>query len=147
MLPNPRPLDDYLDAAEGIGNVLAHAKRLLRLAQLYSEIAPAHLYRASRLVNYKSGVVIIHAANGATASKLRQLASTLADGFGRRGIECSGVLVSVHPFESPTTPEAGKLKPLSSQTFLRLGDLQRTLPDGDLRQAVEALIQRSSREE
>ena len=114
---------------------------------LPGEIAPAHLCRTSRLVNYKSGVVIIHATNGATASKLRQLAATLADGFSRRGVECSGVLVKVQPFENQSPPEMGQLKPLSDETFLKLGSLRETLPEGDLRQAIDALIQRSPKRE
>lgn len=147
MLPNPRPLDDYLDDAEGIGKVLAHAKRLLRLTRLYSEIAPAYLLRASLLVNYKSGIVIIHAANGATASKLRQLATTLTDGFSRRGVECSGVLVKVQPFENQSPPDTGRLKPLSDETFVKLCNLRETLPKGDLRQAIDTLIRRSPKRE
>ena len=147
MLPNPRSLEEFLGAADSAGNVLVHAKRLLHLSYLYGEIAPAHLCRTSRLVNYKSGVVIIHATNGATASKLRQLAATLADGFSRRGVECSGVLVKVQPFENQSPPEMGRLKPLSDETFLKLGSLRETLPEGDLRQAIDALIQRSPKRE
>ena len=147
MLPNPRSLEEFLDATDGPGNVLAHAKRLLYLNRLYDEIAPPHLHKTSRLVNYKSGVVVIHAANGATATKLRQLASTLTDGFIRRSIECSGIQVKVQPFDNEIQSGAGMQKPLSGHVFLTLGDLRETLPEGALRQAIDTLIQRSSTKE
>jgi hypothetical protein len=142
-----KTLDDFLDAADGADKVLAHARELLRLSRLYQEIAPAYLAGASRLVNYKSETVIIHAANGATATKLRQLASTLADGFSRRGVACGGVEVKVRTAELPTRPQnPSSHKPLSEQTFQTLGHLRDALPDAELRQAVDTLIQRSARQ-
>lgn len=147
MISTPNTFEDFLDSADGAGGVLAHARRLLRLAHLYQEIAPAHLCQASRLVNYKSGIVVIHAANGATAAKLRQMTATLADGFSRRGVECSGVLVKVQAPESHAPARPPEQKPLSGQTFRTLGDLRDALPDSELRQAVDALIRRSARGE
>ena len=77
-------LDHYLEAADGAGKLIAHARLLLKLSHIYREIAPAHLARSSTLANYKSGTVIIHADSGAVAVKLRQLATTLADGFSKK---------------------------------------------------------------
>ncbi|MDR0378939.1 MAG: DUF721 domain-containing protein [Candidatus Accumulibacter sp.] len=143
-----KTLEDFLDSADGMGKVLAHVRELRRLAGLYLEIAPAYLAEASRLVNYRSGIVIIHATNGATAAKLRQLAPTLADGFSRRGVECGGVEVRVRTGGLPA--RAGippTQKPLSGQTFQTLGRLRDSLPDSELRRAVDTLIRRSARRE
>jgi hypothetical protein len=140
-----KTLDDFLDSADGADKVLAHARELLRLSRLYQEIAPAYLAGASRLVNYKSETVIIHAANGATAAKLRQLASTLAAGFSRRGVACSGVEVKVRAAELPARAPDPSHKPLSEETFQTLGHLRDALPDSELRQAVDTLIQRSAK--
>jgi hypothetical protein len=140
-----KTLDDFLDSADGADKVLAHGRELLRLARLYQEIAPAYLAEVSRLVNYKSETVIIHAANGAAAAKLRQLASTLADGFSRRGVACGGVEIKVRAAELPARAPGPSLKPLSEQTFQALGQLRDTLPDTQLRQAVDTLIQRSAK--
>jgi hypothetical protein len=142
-----KTLEDFLDSADGAGGVLAHARELRRLGRLYREIAPAYLSETSRLVNYKSGVVIIHAANGATATKLRQLTSTLADGFSRRGVECGGVDVKVRAGQLPARTRNAMRKPLSTRTFQTLGDLRDSLPDSELRQAVEVLIRRSAKRE
>jgi hypothetical protein len=141
------PLENYLDSPDGASKVLAHAKELRRLARLYQEIAPAYLSATSRLVNYKSGTVVIHATNGATAAKLRQLAPTLADGFSRRGVECNGVDVKARAGELPARTEQAMLKPLSVQTFHTLDGLRDSLPDSELRRAVDSLIQQSARQE
>ncbi len=143
----PNTLEDFLDAADGAGNVLSHARLLLRLANLYQEIAPAHLRQASTLANYKSGIIVIHATNGAVAAKLRQLATTLAEGFSKRGIECSGVQIKVQASEIPTQSRGSMPNPLSAQTSRSLEELRDSLPESDLRHAVETLIKRSARSE
>jgi hypothetical protein len=140
-----RTLEDFLDSVDGAGKVLPHARELLRLARLYREIAPAYLSETSRLVNFKSGTIVIHAANGAAAAKLRQLAPTLSDGFSRRGVECRGMEVKVRVLESPAASKPAQTpKPLSERTFQTLGNLRDSLPDSELRRAIDTLIQRSA---
>jgi hypothetical protein len=144
-----RTLEDFLDSPDGACMVLPHARELLQLARLYHGIAPAYLSETSRLVNYKSGTVVIHAANGAAAAKLRQLAPTLSEGFSRRGVECRGIEVKVRVPGVPEFPAQPKPtqapKPLSGRTFQILGNLRDSLPDSELRRAVDTLIQRSAK--
>jgi hypothetical protein len=144
-----KTLEDYLDSPNGAGKVLAHARQLLKLERLYRDIAPARLSGMSRLVNYKSGTVLVHAGNGAAAAKLRQLTPTLIDGFSRRGVECHGVEIRVRqlemePWDTPVRQKT--LKPLSARTFQTLGGLRDALPDSELRRALDTLIQRSLRQ-
>ena len=143
----PNTLQDFLEAADGAGNVLAHARLLLRLAYLYEQIAPAHLRQASKIANYKSGLIVIHATNSAVATKLRQLATTLAEGFSRRGIECNGVLVKVQAPETPAQSRTSPFRPLSTETSRTLEELRDALPESALREAVSLLIDRSAKEE
>lgn len=142
-----KTLEDFLDSPDGAGKLLSHARLLLRLARIYQQIVPAPLGQISRLVNYKSEKLVIHAANGATAAKLQQMAVTLADGFSRRGIACEGILVKVGMNELPALSGVSRQKPLSAQTFQTLGGLRDTLPDSKLRHALDTLIQRSARAE
>ncbi|MDR3221594.1 MAG: DUF721 domain-containing protein [Candidatus Accumulibacter sp.] len=142
-----KTLEDFLDSADGAGKVLAHARELLRLTRIYREIAPAYLSETSRLVNFKSGTVVVHAANSAAAAKLRQMAPTLAEGFSRRGVECGGVEVKVRLIDFPARPAGATQKPLSGQTFQALDGLRDALPDSELRQAVDTLIRRSAKRE
>ena len=142
-----KPLENYLEAADGAGKILAHARLLVKLAQMYKTIAPAHLCEASSLANYKSGIVVLHAASGAVAAKLRQLAPTLADGFSRRGLECNGVQVKVQAPKSETQSRTSIHRPLSAPANQALDRLRESLPDSPLRQALATLIERSAKEE
>ena len=138
-------LESYLDAADGAGKVLAHARLLMKLTTLYQEIAPAHLGQASHLANYKSGIIVIHAASGAVAAKLRQLAPTLADGFSRRGVECNGVQIKVQAPKTNAQSTTSTQKPLTSRTSHTLEGLRDSLPSSPLRAALETLLSRSAR--
>ena len=140
-----KSLENYLEATDGAGKVLAHARLLIKLANLYQKIAPAHLSQASTLVNYKykSGIIVIHATNGAVAAKLRQLAPSLSDGFSKRGIECNGVQVKVQAPEINTQSMTSTQKPLSIKTEQGLCELRDQLPQSPLRSALEKLLARA----
>lgn len=141
------PLENYLEAAEGAGKVLAHAKLLMKLTHLYQGMAPAHLGQASCVANYKSGIIVIHAASGAVATKLRQMAPTLVNEFLKKGIECNDVQVKVQAPETQRQSRTSTQKPLSSNTSRELGALADSLPASSLRAALETLLRRAARQE
>jgi hypothetical protein len=140
-------LESYLEAADGAGKVLAHARQLIKLTHLYQEIAPAHLGRASSLANYKSGIIVIHAVSGAVAAKLRQLGPTLADGFSRRGVECNGVQIKVQAPKTTVQSMTSTQKPLSSRSSRTLEGLRDSLPDSPLRAALATMLEKVARTE
>lgn len=146
-LAMPDSLQHYLEAAEGAGKVLTHARLLVRLADLYQQIAPAHLAQASSVANYKSGIVVLHASNGAVASKLRQMAPTLVRELAKRGLECTGVQVKVQARPATAASKLPTLKPLSARTSRELTALSDALPASPLRRALEHLLERSARQE
>lgn len=132
---------NYLEGTEGAAKVLAHARLLVRLAGFYQEIVPAHLGEASCVANYKSRVLVIHASNGAVATKLRQLAPTLANELSKRGLECASVLVRVQARPEHAAIPAPTQKPLSARTSQELTALRDSLPaSSGLRTAVEGLL-------
>lgn len=137
-------LQDYLEAAEGTAKVLAHAKLLTKLGSLFQEIAPPHLSQASTLANFKSGIVLIHASNGAVATKLRQLAPTLVDEFLKRGVECRGVQIKVQAQSHRESARPATQKPLSVKTSQELTALSGSLPASPLRGALEKLLARAA---
>lgn len=138
-------VENFLESADGAGKVIAHARLLIKLAQMYHELAPMHLSQASSLANYKSGMIVIHAASGAVAAKLRQMAPSLADGFSKRGIECNGVQVKVQARELGTQSRTSTPKPLTSQASHELEELRDSLPTSSLREAVTNLLTRCAR--
>lgn len=143
----PESLQNYLEAAEGAGKVLAHAQFLLRLAAVYQEIVPSQLGQASGVANCKSGVVVIHASNGAVATKLRQMAPSLVDALTKRGLECRSVQVRVQARPQREAARVPALKPLSLRTGQELSALRDSLPLSPLRTAIEDLLARSARQE
>lgn len=142
-----KSLENYLDTADGAGQVLAHARLLMKLAHLYQDIAPANLRQASRLANYKSGIIVIHADNGVLAAKLRQMAPTLCEGFSKRGVECNGVLVKVQAHESRAQSMTSLQKPLSARATGELEGLRDALPASPLRAALDTLLARAAKAE
>lgn len=140
-------LQNYLEAADGAGKILAHARLLGELAGVYQQIAPPHLGQASTLANYKSGIVLIHATNGAVATKLRQMAPTLVDELLRRGIECRGVQVKVQARVQRQPVRVPTQKPLSVRTGQDLTALRDSLPNSPLRGALDRLLAHAARQE
>lgn len=110
--------------------VAAHAQQLLRLQQIYVQIVPEHLARSSRVANYKLGKVVIHAANGAVAAKLKQMVHRLADDFCKKGCEVTGVTIRVQvaahhdnePRLVPARSISGAARARIEQAAAELGD-------------------------
>lgn len=147
MSRSPQPLNNYLSGAEGVGRLMAHAALLQKLARIYQVTAPAHLGQASRVANYKSGMVVIHADNGAVAVKLRQMAPTLAREFSNRGVECNGVQVKVQALDILDHSAKAVHRPLPASAGRELGELATQMRPSPLREAIETLLRRSARAE
>jgi hypothetical protein len=140
-------LDSFLTSTDGAGRLMAHAHLLQKLARIYMATAPEHLGKASRVANYKSGTVVIHADNGAVAVKLRQMAPTLASEFSKKGLECNGVAVKVQAIEISSHSPEHVARPLPVGGSRALTELAESLPESPLREAIETLLARSLRAE
>jgi len=139
-------LDHYLQAEEGAGRILAHAKLLGRITEIYARTAPPHLLAVSKLANFKSGLVVLHAENGAVAAKLRQLTPTLIDELTQRGIACRSVQIKVKACEHPLPARTASVRPLSPQVCRQLASLRDALPASPLRNALETLLTCAAKE-
>jgi len=140
-------LECYLDTDSGAGRVMAHARLLLDLARRFAAAAPAGLRDVAHIANYKSGKVVIHADNGAVAVKIRQLSQRLCDELSKGGAECNRIEVKVQPRQIPCQSTPSTVKPLSAGACGALRSASANLPDGPLRQALDALLARAARQE
>lgn len=139
-----RSVAAFLDGDGAAGNTIAHASALLALARSYRQIVPAFLGDASWVANWKKGTLIVHAASGAVASKVRQIEPTLIEGLARRGVDCTAVQVKVSlSGKRGRTAQSGTHKPLSEAARRSLGALGDALPSSPLRSAIEALLARA----
>lgn len=138
-------LEQYLDSADGAANVMAHARLLLKLGRKYETIVPAGLRHLSRVANYKSGKIIIHADNGTVATKLRQMSTSLCQRLSQLGVECSVMEIKVQPREIPYQSNPSTTKPISAKAGATLNDRAREMPaDSPLRAALQHLLERAA---
>ncbi|MDR1276808.1 MAG: DciA family protein [Candidatus Accumulibacter sp.] len=135
----PDSLSSFLEISDA-GKIIAHAKRLALLSRIYQEIVPAQLGLISQLVNYKSEKLILHTSSHAAASKLRQMAPTLVDGFSRRGYQCNDIQIKVQPIETKKDSPLPAREPLSLETLKEIEELQKSLPESALRAALGKLV-------
>jgi hypothetical protein len=146
-----RKLDACLKSSKDWARLSDHAERLLRLRQLYARIAPAYLAEglanASQVANYKSGKIVIHAANGAVAAKLRQIEPSLRGEFCKSGAEVTQITVRVQVGDIATQRHmAAPQRRLPSQAAASLEALAGSLPAASpLAVALRDLLRRARR--
>lgn len=139
--------EHYLNRDAAAGKVMSHARLLLKLSRRFTAIAPVGMRSAARVANYKSGIVVIHADNGAVAAKLRQMSRRLSSELSQGGLECSDIEVKVQPRQNLRQSSTSTLKPLSGKAFGMLQLTSENLPPGPLRAALEHLLARAARQE
>ncbi len=144
-----RSLDTYLDSADTLARLSAHADRLIKLQRVFQEIAPDFLAESSRVANFKLGKVIIHADSGAVAARLAQMLPTLIDGFSQRGAEVTQIQVKVQP--NYAAPQHGHfavgrpcVRPVAEKIKAGLSELAGALPgESPLKAALDRLVKKS----
>ena len=139
--------EQYLDSDAATSRVMAHARLLQKLSRRFEAVAPSGLRHAARVANYKSGKIVIHADNGAVATKIRQMSQRLCDELSKGGAECSLMEVKVQPRQNPYQTRTSTQKPLSDKAFGMLQSTAENLPEGPLRRALDTLLKRAARTE
>jgi hypothetical protein len=138
-------LGDYLDRGDGTSRLVPQAALLLAIRQHLSEVLPDNLRRSCSIANYKQGVVVVIAGNSAVAAKLRHYEPKIVETLGKRGLKATGIRVGVQGAPSFAAQVSEKkalfLSPRAASALAQLG---RRLPDGRLRQAVDALAKRTT---
>ena len=144
--PGSKHLAGSLKQHPSLQHVLAQGERILRVSRLYESVVPAALFRVSRVANFKSGIVVIHADHCAAATKLKQLSRHLTDELVKRGVECTGIEIRVQDAPQHNTQTVAKQKPLSEQALAIMQNVAQKLgTDDPLRQQIETLIERAPR--
>ncbi len=139
--------EQYLDSDAAASRVMTHARLLLKLSRHFEAIAPVGLRHAAHVANYKSGKIVIHADNGAVATKIRQMSQRFCDELSKRGAECTGIEVKVQPREIALQSTTSTQKPLSARACGVLRSTSENLPKGPLRDALDRLLQRAAKAE
>lgn len=135
-------LQEHLSSNGGIARLAAHARQLLELQGLLEAALPLALRPYARVANFRQGKLLIHAANGAVAAKVRQLSPRLAGDLSIKGAKLTQIDVRVQaraqglrppPHQRPATPGFRQKQGLTA--------LAQGLPDGSpLKQALGRLL-------
>jgi hypothetical protein len=135
-------LGAYLDHSDGIESLMPQAARLLQLRRHLTAALPEQLARSCEIANYKQGIVVIFAENGAIAAKLGHFRPKLIAYFSERGFEITAIETVVQ-VKIPQRPAGtNRAAPLSQAGLASLAGLAGSLPDSPLKQAVEQLVDR-----
>ena len=122
----------FLNQPDGIAPLMPQARRLIELREILATILPESLARCCSIANYKQGKVVIFAANGATAAKLKLMLPTLSGQLSKRAKEVTGLEVCVQPLSSGSQVVEKSAK-ISQETTLGLARLCEQLPDSELK--------------
>lgn len=140
--PTRTALSDHLAAAAAFARLSGQVVRLRHMQTLLDAVLPAHLLPGTRIANLKRGRAVIHAASGAVAVKLRQLAPRLTENFVLQGQELTGIEVRVQ-----ARPPGGGVRPsapakqIGHRARLALNSLAAGLEgDSPVKQALERLL-------
>ena len=114
-------------------------ERIAALQQGYLAAVPRELAQSSAVGYETQGTLVLLAASGAVAARLRHLAPRLLLTIQKQFPEVKAIRIEVQLVHSSRPP--GKLVRRVGTTGLRsLGELERTLADGPLRAALRRLI-------
>jgi len=153
---NGRSLSSIIGNADVLAHLAAQAARLMRLQAAFEACVPVALAESARVANIKSGKVVILAENGASALKLKQLATTLQLRFSsvfpevteievRVQVGAAAMKTAIFRVREPKLSAAAQAG-LSEQTACEIETLADTLPkNSPLKGSLERLLARSTR--
>ena len=136
-------IGDVIANSGNLRSLARDARRLEDLQHLLFDAVPPALAAASRVSNYKSGLLVISADNAAVAAKLRQLAPRLLSHLGKAEIQVTGIRVDVQVKAHKIKGEEEVTgRGLPSDAIQKFSGLAERLPPSPLRTAVMKLARR-----
>lgn len=129
----------YLDQGDGVSALMPHAKHLIELREILASLLPESLSRQCSVANYKQGLVVIFAASGAAAAKLKFMLPALLEQISKRATEVTGLKVAVQALES-TDQLPEKSAQIGSEAVSELARLCGQLPDSELKTALARIV-------
>ena len=131
----------FLNQPDGIAPLMPQARRLIELREILAAVLPESLARCCSIANFKQGKVVIFAANGAIAAKLKLMLPALLEQLSKRAMEVTGLEVCVQPPASdPQVIE--KSAKISAEAAAELSQLCEQLPDSELKLTLAKIAAR-----
>jgi len=137
-------LDRFAGEGSALDRLRAHVSRLGRLQQIVLTELPPYLADSCHVANLKEDVLLIHAATGAVAAKLRQATPRLLNTLAMQGVMVRSIKIATRPVNPAPPPKPPEQRTVSGQTQDALRSLASGLPaDDPLRAALERFVRRS----
>lgn len=122
---------------------LPEAERLFGLNRRFAEIVPPAVARACRVAAVQGDVAVIYCANGAAASRVRAQAKGVAVVLSRPEAPVNSLKLKIRAdWSVPLPPEKHDIPAAGLKAFKAL---ETSLPEGDLKSALERLLSRRQR--
>jgi hypothetical protein len=132
-----------LQASPQFAVALPEAERLFALNRRFAEVVPPAVARACRVAALQGDVALIHCANGAAASRVRAQAKGVAGVLSRGSAPVTSIKVKIRADWSLPTPAEKQDIPVAGLNAFK--ELETSLPDGALKEALERLLERRRR--
>jgi hypothetical protein len=134
---------DLLGTAEALKALTARVRRLEQLQSLYVRTAPRELAGSSRVKGCRAGTLFVWADNAAVAAKLKQLAPRLLAAIRENEAEITQIRIEVQVGgRGGGGPYKSRKRPLTPATIERIGELAKSIPEGNLKDALARLAAR-----
>lgn len=138
----PHRLKAYLASNLELRQLSSKAEQLSALQRHFDNIVPPSLKNSSHVLQLNRQAVVIAAANGAAAAKLRQMTSELISLFQARGCEVTGIQIKVQ-VANPTPVIPPKPRQLGKAARDALDELDENLAESPLKTALRRLAKRA----
>jgi len=132
-----------LNSLTDLEAIRMHAKRVVALQQAYSAAVPGELSQSSTVGYEIQGTLVLLAANGAVAARLRNLGPRLLLTIRRQFPEIKAIRTEVQLVRS-SRRRAPPIRRVGATGLQSLKALEATLAEGPLREALRRLIRRET---
>jgi hypothetical protein len=122
--------------------VIEKVREIEALSKLLAGFLPPELAPLVRVANLKDGKLVILAANGAVATKLKLLSDSLCAYITQQRSQVNSVSVRVQPGPGEGAEAAPKQAHLTRQALQELVALYQRLPESAFRKALKTLLDR-----
>ena len=135
-------IDRFFSAEGDFQPVFEKMREIEALSKLLEGFLPPELAPLVRVANFKDGKLVILAANGAAAAKLRLLSESLGTYITKQRSQVNSVSVRVQPGTGEGAETAPKQAHLTQAALQELVALYRRLPESAFRKALKTLLDR-----
>ena len=135
-------INRYFSAGGDFQPVFEKMREIEALSKLLEGFLPPELANLVRVANFKEGKLMLQAANGAAAAKLRLLSESLGAYISQQRSQVNSVSVRVQPGIGEVPEREPKQAHLTAAALQELVDLYGRLPDSVFRKALKTLLDR-----